>query len=89
MLTESGITRKEINITISKFHKKHLAKLIELFNNKLPVRSRIKVFLSKKIGSNVNAAKEDLYKMRIEGSELSSIEDFINAIKKGDISYFK
>lgn len=89
MITESGISRKEINVTITPKHKKHLSTIVQMYNKKLPLKSHIKVFLSSKLKTNVNSDGEDLYKMKIESNDMNAIEDFVNALKRSDISYFK
>lgn len=89
MITESGISRKEINVTFSPKYKKHLSTIVQMYNKKLPLKSHIKVFLSGKLKTNVNSNGDDLYKMKIESNDMNAIEDFVTAIKESDVSYFK
>jgi len=87
-LNEAGIFRKKVKMTIHRKQKKMLAKLIQMYNKKIPAQNKIKVFL-KLIQKNVNDVGDDLYEVTVESSGMSAAEDFITAIKRTDITAFQ
>ena len=88
VLNEAGIFRKKVKMTIHRKQKKMLAKLIQMYNKKIPAQNKIKVFL-KLIQKNVNDVGDDLYEVTVESSGMSAAEDFITAIKRTDITAFQ
>lgn len=88
VLKEAGTFRKKVKITLHRKQKKMLAKLIGMYNNKIPTKNKIKVFL-KLLSKNVNDVGDDLYEMIVEASDMNAVDDFVNALKRTDITAFK
>lgn len=88
ILNEAGIFRKEFKSTINRKHKKLLAMLVSKYNSKLSGKNKIKLYLQL-ITKKATPQGDDLYNVKVESGDFSTLEHFVNALKGDDPNAFK